>query len=74
MSDNPHTRSQAAYDAASTTRFGLKLNDRYDGDIIRWLRQQPSIQGYIKQIIREDMARRMRHGTDDQQPDGAEQR
>ena len=55
-----HDISQRAYDAANTTHFSLKLNDRYDGDIIRWLRQQPSIQGYIKRVIREDMARQQK--------------
>lgn len=45
----------AAYDRDNTTRFNLKLNNRTDADIIRRIREQESIQGYIKQLIRKDM-------------------
>ena len=43
------------YDRENTTRINLKLNNRTDADIIEKLRSVESIQGYIKQLIREDM-------------------
>lgn len=35
--------------------YGLKLSRSTDGDMIEWLDSQESIQGYLKEIIREDM-------------------
>lgn len=51
-------RAQAKYDKAHTRQFLLKLNDRTDGDIIAFLDSLENKQGYIKQIIRADMAAR----------------
>ncbi len=52
--------SQRLYDSMNTTQFKLKLNDRYDGDIIRWLRDKrnngESMQGIIKALIRRQIA------------------
>ena len=51
---------QAKYDAANTTRVGLKLNNRTDADIIRKLQQEKlgaGIQPYIKGLIRNDLKR-----------------
>lgn len=48
---------QARYDAAHTTQVTLKLNLRTDDDILDRLRAVPNRQGYIKRLIREDMAR-----------------
>ena len=52
--------SQRIYDSMSTTQFKLKLNDRYDGDIIRWLHGKKnngeSMQGIIKTLIRKQIA------------------
>ena len=45
------------YDRENTTRINLKLNNRTDADIIEKLRSVESIQGYIKQLIREDMTK-----------------
>lgn len=45
----------AAYDKQNTTRVNLKLNNRTDADIIQRLHEVPSIQGYIKTLIRNDM-------------------
>ena len=45
----------AKYDAANTKQIHLKLNMKTDADILSHLEQQESIQGYIKQLIREDM-------------------
>lgn len=35
--------------------YGLKLSRSTDGDMIEWLDNQESIQGYLKEIIRKDM-------------------
>lgn len=38
-------------------RYQLKLNTHTDGDIIDKLSKQDSMQGYIKRLIREDIAK-----------------
>ena len=43
------------YDRHNTRRINLKLNNKTDADIIRQLECKQNIQGYIKQLIREDM-------------------
>ena len=50
-------RAQAKYDAEHTKRVSLKLNTKTAQDIIRWLWGQTSMQGSIKRLIREDIAR-----------------
>ena len=51
------TRAQAKYDAEHTKRISLKLNLRTDLDIIKWTWRQHSVQGSIKRLIREEIAR-----------------
>ena len=53
-----HTQAQAKYDKTNTTGFYMKLNIHTDLDIIRWLWSQPSKQGAVKKLIREEIARR----------------
>lgn len=48
--------SQARYDEKSTWRVGLKFNVKTDADIRAHLESQDSIQGYIKSLIRADIA------------------
>lgn len=50
-------RAQAKYDAEHTRRYSLKLNLTKDRDIINWLWGQHSVQGTIKRLIRQEMAR-----------------
>ncbi len=52
-----HTQAQAKYDKQHTTGFYMKLNLKTDMDIIRWLWGQPSKQGAVKKLIREELAR-----------------
>ncbi len=47
-----------AYDKANTRFVGLKFNKTTDADIIAFLAMQPNMQGYLKQLIRADMAAR----------------
>lgn len=52
-----HTKAQSKYDKKNTAGFYMKLNLHTDKDIIRWLWSQPSKQGSIKRLIREEIAR-----------------
>ncbi len=52
------TQAQAKYDKNNTTGFYMKLNIHTDLDIIRWLWSQPSKQGAVKKLIREEIARK----------------
>lgn len=54
---NKITETQARYDAANTTQVKIKLNLKTDADILDKLAQQESKQGYIKALIRADMAK-----------------
>ena len=51
------TQAQAKYDKNNTTGFYMKLNIHTDLDIICWLWKQPSKQGAVKKLIREEIAR-----------------
>lgn len=48
---------QVQYDKEHTRRLGFKLNTKTDSDILSWMEQIPNKQGYIKQLIRDDIAR-----------------
>lgn len=47
--------AKARYDAKTARYFSLKLNRNTDGELIKHLEQQESIQAYLKQLIRNDM-------------------
>lgn len=54
--------AQERYDEWNTTQVKLKLNQKTDADILKWVKKQKyskdsSIQGAIKALIREDIAR-----------------
>ena len=51
------TISQAKYDAEHCIRIGLKLNTTTDAEIIAKLDTVPSKQGYIRQLISDDIQR-----------------
>ena len=50
------TMGSRAYDRGHTRRIGLKLNTKYDADIIAKLESVTSMQGYIKSLIRADIS------------------
>ena len=52
----PETIRKAQKEKAYIRRYGLKYNINTDADIIACLEKQKSIQGYIKQLIRADIA------------------
>lgn len=54
--------SQGRYDEWNTTQVKLKLNNKTDSDILAWIKKHKyssssSVQGAIKELIREDIAR-----------------
>ena len=48
-------RANKKYDAANTKQLNLKLNLKTDADILEHLEKQENVQGYIKDLIREDI-------------------
>lgn len=52
------TIRKAQKEKAYIRRYGLKLNIHTDADIISRLEGVPSMQGYIKELIRADIAAR----------------
>lgn len=63
MSFNFGDTPQERYDRYNTKGFYLKLNIKTDADIIKALSTKKSKQGYIKQLIREDLARSDKNKT-----------
>lgn len=51
------TINQYKYDSSHCRFFRMKLNLSLDADIIEKLSSVPSMQGYIKKLIRDDIAR-----------------
>ena len=58
MASQAQLRAQAKYDKANTKQVAIKLNRTTDADILAHLAEQSNVQGYIKQLIRRDMASR----------------
>ena len=48
--------AQRRYNQKYVRQVALKINQRTDADIIDWLDMQANKQGYIKALIRADMA------------------
>lgn len=57
MTTEAQKKASVKYDTANTIQIKLKLNINTDADIIRQLEQADNKQGYIKRLIREDMAK-----------------
>lgn len=51
------TINQYKYDSVHCRVFRMKLNLSIDADIIEKLTSVPSIQGYLKQLVRDDIKR-----------------
>lgn len=55
---NAHTRAVAKYNTQNIRQYVLKLNLKTDADVIELLDSiEGSKQGYIKQLIRDDIAK-----------------
>ena len=48
---------KARYDKENTKQIKFKFNNKTDADILEKLESLPNKTGYIKQLIREDIAR-----------------
>lgn len=55
MTSDARKRAVAKYDAQNTKQIKLKLNLRSDHDILERLEEVGNVQGYIKQLIRDDI-------------------
>lgn len=58
MTSDAQKRANAKYDARNTRQVMLKLNKITDKDILDKLDSVENRQGYIKSLIREDIATR----------------
>lgn len=56
MATEAQKRASAKYDRANTKTYALKLNVKTDADIMARLAEVPNVQGYLKQLIRRDIA------------------
>lgn len=56
MATEAKRRANAKYDAANTVQIKIKLNTGTDADIISTLEMKKNKQGYIKELIRKDIA------------------
>ena len=45
------------FDRKNTKLIGMKLNKNTDGDILAWLEKKDNVQGYLKNLIRQDIER-----------------
>ena len=50
-------KARARYDKENTRHIKFKLNLKTDADILAKLDAEPNTQGYVKRLIREDIAR-----------------
>ena len=57
MTTEAQKRAVAKYDSGNTTQVHLKLNNKTDADILRRIEEVENVQGYIKELIRQDMKR-----------------
>lgn len=58
MASKAQAAASARYDRANTTQLKVKLNRKTDADILEHLGTIGNKQGYIKALIRADIARK----------------
>ena len=56
--------AESRYKSRVIRQYKIDLNRNTDGDIIAWLESKDNRQGYIKRLIREDMAATRRAARD----------
>ena len=52
-----NTEYLAQYEKENIRQIRLKVNRKTEPELLEWIEKQKNIQGYIKQLIREDMKR-----------------
>ena len=55
---NKQKAYQVEYHKNNTTRIRFQLNNVYDADIIEFMNLLPNKNGYLKDLVREDMKKR----------------
>lgn len=50
-----NTEYLAQYEKENLRQIRLKINRKTEPELLEWVEKQGNIQGYIKQLIREDM-------------------
>jgi len=55
MASEALKRAKRKYDQNNTKQIAVKLNKKTDSDILGWIEKEPNKQGYIKQLIRQDI-------------------
>ena len=68
-----HSVAQAKYDKTHCKYYSFKLNLENDSDVIDKLSSVTSMQGYIKQLIRDDIARTCPGSEPDSVPEKKEE-
>lgn len=58
MATEAEKRAKIKYDSANTAQIHLKLNKKTDADILEKLGTVVNKQGYIKDLVRADIAKR----------------
>lgn len=56
---------QKEWDKQNTKLVGMKLNKHTDADIFAHIADIPNVQGYLKQLIRDDIARHSREESEE---------
>lgn len=46
------------YSKTHTTRIAFQLSNEYDADILEFMKTVPNKNGYLKDLVREDMKKR----------------
>lgn len=57
MATEAQMRATAKYDKANSKRMSFKFNIHTDADILQRFQDVGNVQGYIKRLVREDIAR-----------------
>ena len=58
MASAAHNRATTKYNAVNTERVYIRLNKKTDADILQYLDSLDNKQGYIKDLIRADIAKK----------------
>ena len=58
MTSEAKKAAKARYDAKTAKKYGLKLNVNTDAELIAKLASVPNVQGYLKELIRQDIKSR----------------
>lgn len=60
MTDTSETKKKydLKYQKQNIRQIKLNINKRTEPDLIEWIDKQDNVQGYLKQLIRNDMIRK----------------